>query len=76
MDNEGIYNVGKEKVKQNTTFCQTETFASPLWVGPSCEKVTKMTAWQDSSSSNHVLHTWPFRGLLLMSYLRANREIY
>ena len=27
MSNEGIYSVGKDLVKQNTTFCETESFA-------------------------------------------------
>ena len=33
MGNESIYSVGKEKVKQNPTFCQTKTFMSPSRVG-------------------------------------------
>ena len=43
MGNEGIYSVSKNLVKQNITFCQIETFAGPLLVGPSCETVAKMT---------------------------------
>ena len=60
MGNEGIYSVGKDLVKQNTTFCQIETFTGPSRVGLTCEKVTKMTAWHDSSSSSHVLYMWLF----------------
>ena len=32
MGNEGIYNVGKDLVKQNITFYQTKTSAGPLWI--------------------------------------------
>ena len=44
MGNKGIYSVGKDMVKQNITFCQTETFAGPLRVGLTCETLTKNTA--------------------------------
>ena len=67
MGNEGIYSVGKEFGKVTQTFCQTESFADTLRVGPSCETLVNLTAWHDSSTSNHVLHTWPFCGLLIMS---------
>ena len=67
MDNEDIYSAGKEEVKKNTTFCQTETFVGPLRVSPSRETVAKMTAWHDSSPSSHVLHMWLFHELLLAS---------
>ena len=56
MDNEGIYSVGKDLVKQNITFCQTETFVGPSRVGPSHEIVVKLTVWHNSSSSSCALH--------------------
>ena len=37
MVNKGIYSVGKDLVKQNITFCQTESFVGPSWVGLTCE---------------------------------------
>jgi len=40
-----IYSVGKDLVKQNITFYQTETFAGPSRVGLTCETVAKITAW-------------------------------
>ena len=47
MDNEGIYSVGKDLVKQNLTFCQTESFVSPLRVGLTCKTLVKISslAW-------------------------------
>ena len=60
MGNEGIYSVGKDLVKQNITFCQTECFASTLRVAFTRETLAK--GWHDSSSSSHVLYTWLFRG--------------
>ena len=59
--------MGKNLVKQNTTFCQTKTFSSPSRVGPSRETVAKLIAWHNSSSSSHVLYMWFFRRLLLAS---------
>jgi len=47
-------------VKKNITFCQTENFAGPSWVGLTREIVAKNLAWHNSSSSNHVLYTWLF----------------
>ena len=41
MGNEDIYSVGKDLVKQNTTLCQTESFASTSWDGLSCETLAK-----------------------------------
>ena len=49
--------MGKDLVKENTTFCQTETFTGPSQVGPSRETVTKLIAWDHSLSSSHVLYT-------------------
>jgi len=43
VGNEGIYSMSKNLVKQNTTFCQTETFAGPSRVSSSSETVAKMT---------------------------------
>ena len=34
-------NVGKDTVKQNITFCQTESFTSPSWVGLPHETLVK-----------------------------------
>ena len=62
--------MGKNLVKQNITFFQIETFTGPSRVGLTCEKVTKMTAWHDSSSSSHVLYMRLFRRLLLVSQSR------
>ena len=47
MDNEGIYSVGKDLVKQNLTFCRTESFASPLRVGLTLKTLMKISslAW-------------------------------
>ena len=47
MDNEGIYSVGKDSVKQSLTFYQTESFASPLRVGLTLETLMKISslAW-------------------------------
>ena len=67
MGNKGTYSVGEDLVKQNTTFCQTECFAGTSRDGPSRETLMNLIAWRDSSASSHVLHTWPFRGLLLAS---------
>ena len=36
------------------------------------ETLVNLTAWHDSLTSNHVLHLWPFRELLLASYSRAS----
>ena len=41
MGNEGIYSVGKDMVKQNITFCQTESFASLSRVGLTRETLAK-----------------------------------
>ena len=67
MGNEGIYSVGKEFGKANTTFCLIECFTGTSQVGLSRETLAKLTTWHDSSSFCHVLYTWPFRGSLLMS---------
>ena len=47
VSNEGIYSVGKDLVKQNFTFCQTESFASPSQVGLTQETFGKTSslAW-------------------------------
>ena len=47
MGNVGIYNVGKDMVKKNITFCQTESFTSPSWVGLPHETLVKTSklAW-------------------------------
>ena len=41
MGDEDIYSVGKNLVKQNTTFCHTESFAGPLQVDLTRETVAK-----------------------------------
>ena len=41
MGNESIYNMGKNLVKQNTTFCQIEGFAGPTQVGLTHEILVK-----------------------------------
>ena len=41
VSNESIYSVGKNMVKQNITFCQTESFASPSRLGLTRETLTK-----------------------------------
>ena len=60
MGNDDIYGLGKDLVKQSTTFCQIESFAGRSQVGLTCETVTKNPAWHDSSSSSRVLYTWLF----------------
>ena len=67
VGNDGIYSVGKEFGKANTTFCRTECFAGTSRVGPSRKTLMKLTAWHDSSTFCHVLYTWSFRGSLLTS---------
>ena len=44
MGNGDTYSVGKDIVKQNITFCQTESFASPSRVGLTRETFMKMIA--------------------------------
>ena len=44
MDNEGIYSVSNDLVKQNFTFCQIESFASPLQVGLTRETLEKTSS--------------------------------
>ena len=44
MGNEGIYSVGKDMVKQNITFFQTETFIGPSRACLNDEIVAKMIA--------------------------------
>ena len=63
MRNEGIYKVGKEFGKVSQLFAKQKLLRN----GPSRETLAKLIAWHDSSSFSHVLHTWPFRGLLLTS---------
>ena len=60
MGNEGIYSMGKDLVKQNTTFCQIESFVGPTRVGLTRETVAKNSVWHDSSSFSHVLYMWLF----------------
>ena len=43
MGNEGIYNMDKVLVKQNLTFCQTESFASPSQVGLTRKTLAKIS---------------------------------
>ena len=68
MGNEGIYSVGKEFGKTNELFAKQKSFTSTSRDGPSHETLVNLTALNDSSASSHVLHMWPFRGLLLTSY--------
>ena len=44
--------------------------------GPSRKTPANFTAWHDSLASSHVLHTWPFHGLLLVSYSQASRKFH
>ena len=68
--------MGKDMVKQNITFYQTESFACPSRVCLTRETVMKNLAWYDTSSSSHMLYTWPpFEGKLLARQSRASREI-
>ena len=60
MGNDGIYGLGKDLVKQSTTFCQIESFAGPSQVDLTRETVTKNPVWHDSSSSSRVFYTWFF----------------
>ena len=62
MGNEGIYSVGKEFGKTLFLFCQIESFAGTSRDGLSREILANLIAWHDSSTSSHVLHTWPFAG--------------
>ena len=39
---------------------------------PFSQTLMKLTAWHDSSSSSHVLHTWPLRGC----FSQASREFH
>ena len=48
--------MGKVLVKQNITFCQTNIFVGPLWVGLTHETIAENPAWHNSSSSSHVLY--------------------
>ena len=41
MGNESKYSMGKNLVKQNTTFCQIEGFAGPAQVGLTHEILVK-----------------------------------
>ena len=68
VGNESIYSVDKDMVKQNITFCQTETFTGPSRVGLTHETLVKNTVWHESSSSSHVLNTW------LFSQVRFSRD--
>ena len=55
-------NVGKDMVKQNITFCQTESFMSPSWVGLPHETLVKTSklAWLFifQSCALHVAFSW------------------
>ena len=47
VGNKGIYSVGKDLVKQNFTFCQTESFVTTSQAGLTCETLAKTSnlAW-------------------------------
>ena len=68
VDNKSIYIVRKDMVKQNITFCQTETFIGPSRVSLTHETLAKNSVWHNSSSSSHVLNTW------LFSQVRFSRD--
>ena len=71
MGNEGIYSVGKDMVKQNITFCQTESFVSPLWVGLTRETLAKTYSLvQFFIFQSCALNVALFAGKLLASQLR------
>ena len=63
MDNEDIYSVGKEFGKTTKLFAKQNVLRDD----PSCETLMNLIALHDSLASSHVLHAWPFRGLLLAS---------
>ena len=68
MGNKGIYSVDKEFGKANKLFARQKASQD----GPSRETLANFTTWHDSLTSNHVLHLWPFRELLLASYSQAS----
>ena len=73
MGNEGIYNVGKDLVKENITFCQIECFATTSRVGLTHEILAKTSrlAWLFIFQS-YALHI----ALSRVSFLWDTREIY
>ena len=74
MGNKGIYSVGKEFGKELFLFAK-QSFTGTSQEGLSREVLMNLIAWHDSSTSSHVLHTWPFVGCstseLLVSYSRT-----
>ena len=68
----GVYIVWVKNLVKHFPFFQTENFASTSWDGLSCEVLANLMVWHDSLASSHVLHTWPFHGLL---YLQASHEL-
>ena len=62
MGNEGIYNVGKEFGKALFIFVKQRV----------SQVSRKMAGWHDSSTSSHVLYTWPFHRML---YSQAFHEL-
>ena len=67
MSNEGIYSLGKDLVKQNTTFFQIESFASISWDG-----LTYKTHMKSSKLAWHFIFQpcGSFMGKLFVRHLR------
>ena len=58
-----VYIVWVKGKKVTLKILKAECFASTLREGLTYETLVKTTAWHNSSTSNHVLLTWLFRGL-------------
>ena len=54
MGNGGIYSVGKDLVKQNTTFCKTECFTSTSWKGLTHEILAKASSLQNDKHDDTI----------------------
>ena len=66
-----VYIVCVKNLGKHSLFLPNKEFHRYLVRWPFSWSTCEMTGWQDSSNSNYVLHTWPFREFL---YSWASRE--
>ena len=67
-----VYIVCVKNLVKHFSFLSNREFHGYLARWPFSRSTCKMTGWHDSLSSSHVLHMWPFCGLL---YSRASHEL-
>ena len=71
-----VYIVWVKGKKFTFKILQVECFTSISWDGLTCETLTKLTAWHNSSTSSHVLLTCPFCGNPSRELLEANTTLF